>query len=43
VKYDSLQANVTRRMSGGFQLTGSYTYAKARIVGRDDCHPAVLD
>ncbi len=29
VKYDSLQANVTRRMSGGFQLTGSYTYAKA--------------
>ena len=29
VQYDSLQANVTRRMSGGFQLTGSYTYAKA--------------
>jgi hypothetical protein len=29
VKYDSLQANVTRRMSDGFQLTGSYTFAKA--------------
>src|SRR5262245_27201064 len=28
VKYDSFQANVTRRMSGGFQLSGSYTYAK---------------
>jgi hypothetical protein len=29
VKYDSLQANVTKRMSGGFQLSGSYTFAKA--------------
>lgn len=29
VRYDSLQANVTRRMSDGFQLNGSYTYAKA--------------
>lgn len=29
VQYDSLQANVTRRMSDGFQLTGSYTFAKA--------------
>ena len=29
VNYDSVQANVTRRMSDGFSLTGSYTYAKA--------------
>jgi hypothetical protein len=28
VQYDSLQASVTRRMSGGFQLNGAYTYAK---------------
>jgi len=29
VKYDSLQASVTRRMSHGFQMTFAYTYAKA--------------
>jgi Carboxypeptidase regulatory-like domain/TonB dependent receptor len=29
VKYDALQTSVSRRMSGGFQLTFAYTYAKA--------------
>ncbi len=29
VVYDSLQANLTRRMSDGFQMSASYTFAKA--------------
>ena len=43
VKYDSLQASVSKRMSRGLQYSVAYTYAQDdRLVGRYDPAAGVL-
>jgi hypothetical protein len=41
-RYDSLQLQVSRRFTGGFELAGSYTYAKASetILGQNNPLPS---
>jgi hypothetical protein len=41
-RYDSLQLQVSRRFTGGFELAGSYTYAKAweTILGQNNPLPS---